>query len=200
MLEVGNMATLEEDRSHFGAWCIVSSPLILGYDVTNRSLTQKIWPIISNAEAIAVNQQWAGHPGRLIRAWNPGPPAPPAPASPASWVVGFPCNVSDPAQLGFSYNAAAKTVERIAPGASAKRCLHRTSGAEEHPMDVDLRLLPCGGVAKMEGWEMAQTGELQAIGHPTLCADIYCGPCHAGGPLQLAPCHNGTAAFHQYQT
>jgi hypothetical protein len=52
MLEVGNMATLEEDRSHFGAWVIVSSPLILGYDINNRSLTQKIWPIISNVPSL----------------------------------------------------------------------------------------------------------------------------------------------------
>jgi hypothetical protein len=67
--QVGNMATFEEDRSHFGAWCVVSSPLILGYDVTNDNTTDKIWPIISNREAVAVNQQWAGHPGRLVKTW-----------------------------------------------------------------------------------------------------------------------------------
>ena len=57
--------------------------------------------------------------------------------------------VSDPAQLGFSYNAAAKMVERMStPGAPAKRCLQEvTGGVAEHPMDVDLRLLPCGGAA-----------------------------------------------------
>lgn len=26
---------------------------------------EAVWPIISNKEAIAVNQAWAGHPGRL---------------------------------------------------------------------------------------------------------------------------------------
>eukprot|EP01060_Flectonema_neradi_P004609 TRINITY_DN129_c0_g1_i1.p1 TRINITY_DN129_c0_g1~~TRINITY_DN129_c0_g1_i1.p1 ORF type:complete len:413 (+),score=99.17 TRINITY_DN129_c0_g1_i1:62-1300(+) len=70
MLEVGNMATYNEDRTHFGAWCIVSSPLILGHDLTNEALTDKIWPIISNTEAIAVNQAWAGHPGRLVKQWG----------------------------------------------------------------------------------------------------------------------------------
>ena len=70
MLEVGNMPTYNEDRTHFGAWCIVSSPLILGHDLTNTSLTNKIWSIISNTEAIAVNQAWAGHPGRLVRQWG----------------------------------------------------------------------------------------------------------------------------------
>jgi alpha-galactosidase len=73
MLEVGNLASFEEDRSHFGAWVITSSPLILGYDVNNEQLTDKIWDIITNREAIAINQAWAGHPGQLVRthsAWN----------------------------------------------------------------------------------------------------------------------------------
>ena len=30
MLEVGRMPNVVEDRTHFGAWCIVSAPLILG--------------------------------------------------------------------------------------------------------------------------------------------------------------------------
>ena len=67
MLEVGRLATFSEDRTHFGAWCIVSSPLILGHDVNNEAAVNEIWPIISNKEAIAVNQAWAGHPGRLVK-------------------------------------------------------------------------------------------------------------------------------------
>jgi len=81
MLEVGNfgwdaskglghasnaLATVES-RSHFGAWCIVSSPLILGLDVTDADRMESVWDVISNREAIAVNQAWAGHPGRLVR-------------------------------------------------------------------------------------------------------------------------------------
>ena len=56
MLEVGNLASFNEDRSHFGAWCIVSSPLILGFDLTNADTYTRVWPIISNKEAIQVNQ------------------------------------------------------------------------------------------------------------------------------------------------
>ena len=66
MLEVANHISVTESRSHFGAWCVVSSPLTLGYDVTNSTLTDSVWDIISNPEAIAVNQQWSGHPGRLV--------------------------------------------------------------------------------------------------------------------------------------
>ena len=69
MLEVGNLATFEENRAHFGAWCVVrprfcrphaacfgpvhahaaargvpqvSSPLILGYDLTNDNITDMV--------------------------------------------------------------------------------------------------------------------------------------------------------------
>jgi len=67
MLEVGRVkGTLAWNRAHFGAWCIVSAPLILGLDLTNPELLEPVIPIITNKEAIAVNQQWFGHPGRLI--------------------------------------------------------------------------------------------------------------------------------------
>jgi hypothetical protein len=73
MLEVGRLATALEDRSHFGAWCVTSSPLILGYDLRDDSTTDRIWPLISNTEAIAINQVWVGHPGRQVRVWTPSP-------------------------------------------------------------------------------------------------------------------------------
>ena len=73
MLEVGNFGyerngaandqAFVESRTHFGAWCVVSSPLMLGLDVTDAARLDAVWPILSNAEAIAVNQAWAGHPG-----------------------------------------------------------------------------------------------------------------------------------------
>ena len=56
-----------------GAWCIVSSPLILGMDMSNASTMADVWPYISNIEAIAVNQAWAGDPGRLIYPPASGP-------------------------------------------------------------------------------------------------------------------------------
>ena len=55
----------------FGMWAIVSAPLVLSFDVTKRDadggLTlDRVWPIITNKEAIAVNQRWDGSPGRLL--------------------------------------------------------------------------------------------------------------------------------------
>jgi alpha-galactosidase len=51
MLEVGNIGgslAHVESRSHFGGWCVVSSPLILGLDLTSKELVDSVWDIISN--------------------------------------------------------------------------------------------------------------------------------------------------------
>lgn len=56
--------TPAETRSHFGAWCIVSSPLTLSHDVNNDTIMDAIWPVIANPEAIAVNQAWDGNSGQ----------------------------------------------------------------------------------------------------------------------------------------
>lgn len=56
--------TLTEQRTHFGLWCILSSPLTLSMDFTNTTNTDKVWSIISNIMAVqGVNQAWAGSPG-----------------------------------------------------------------------------------------------------------------------------------------
>lgn len=52
--------------SHFALWAVTSSPLILGFDLTNKTVLEMVWPIIANEEVLAVSQSWAGHPGRLV--------------------------------------------------------------------------------------------------------------------------------------
>jgi len=55
MLEVGiGNLTLEESRSHFILWCMLSAPLILGLDV--RSIKDEILQLITNPSFIAINQ------------------------------------------------------------------------------------------------------------------------------------------------
>lgn len=66
MLEVGNLANATEDRSHFGAWAILSSPLVLSFDLANPDLIERVWPTISNTRILEVNQRWAGDPGRRV--------------------------------------------------------------------------------------------------------------------------------------
>ena len=57
-----------ETRSHFNAWCIVSSPLILSMDLNNATIMENVWPIIANTEALAVNKAWAGNSGTVFKA------------------------------------------------------------------------------------------------------------------------------------
>ncbi len=54
MLEVGKGLPLEEDRTHFGLWCIMNSPLLIGCDM--RDLEPETLELLSNKELIAVNQ------------------------------------------------------------------------------------------------------------------------------------------------
>ena len=54
MLEVGRSMTTEEDKTHFGMWCIMNSPLLIGCDMTNiKSTTLNL---LKNKELIALNQ------------------------------------------------------------------------------------------------------------------------------------------------
>jgi len=62
--------TPAETRTHFGAWSIVSSPLTLSHDVNDASITAKIWDVISNTEALGVNQAYFGHSGTRFAASN----------------------------------------------------------------------------------------------------------------------------------
>jgi len=65
MLEVGvGDLSFNEWRTHFAAWAIVSSPLILSHDVNDQALMNTIWPIISNTEVIAVNQKYVDMSGQ----------------------------------------------------------------------------------------------------------------------------------------
>ncbi|MCM1483572.1 MAG: alpha-galactosidase [Muribaculaceae bacterium] len=54
MLEVGRGMTPEEDATHFGMWCIMSSPLMIGCDIGQADSATVA--LLSNPELIALNQ------------------------------------------------------------------------------------------------------------------------------------------------
>jgi len=73
-LEVANTAPTgnfqmspTEWRTHFAAWCITSSPLVLGFDLTDEARYREAYPIVSNKLALEINQAWAGEAGRLVK-------------------------------------------------------------------------------------------------------------------------------------
>ena len=61
MLEVGNGMTVHEDRAHFSMWCMLAAPLIAGNDL--RTMAPETLEILTNREAIAVNQDPLGIQG-----------------------------------------------------------------------------------------------------------------------------------------
>lgn len=54
MLEVGRGIGIEEDKTHFGMWCIMSSPLLIGCNLT--TLDSRTLALLKNTELIALNQ------------------------------------------------------------------------------------------------------------------------------------------------
>ncbi len=70
MLEVGNSGlNLAENRAHFSFWCLFAAPLMAGNDL--EAMKPEIRDILTNAEAIAVDQDPLGMQGRKV--WDNGP-------------------------------------------------------------------------------------------------------------------------------
>ncbi|HVK22095.1 MAG TPA: NPCBM/NEW2 domain-containing protein [Actinokineospora sp.] len=66
MLEVGNGGMTDtEYRSHFSLWALLNAPLLAGNDLSTMSAANKT--ILTNADIIAMNQDWGGSQGRLMR-------------------------------------------------------------------------------------------------------------------------------------
>ena len=58
MLEVGRSMTTEEDRTHFGMWCIMSSPLLIGCNMS--TIKERPLALLKNPELISLNQDPLG--------------------------------------------------------------------------------------------------------------------------------------------
>ena len=67
----GNRMPAPEARAHFSLWCVTSSPLYLGTRLEN--ITADDLAIVSNKDAIMVNQAWAGYAGDMLNASLHGP-------------------------------------------------------------------------------------------------------------------------------
>ncbi|KIR01747.1 Alpha-galactosidase precursor [Lachnospiraceae bacterium TWA4] len=57
MLQVGNGMSKNEDEAHFAMWCMMSTPLMLGCDLTK--ISKELIDLVSNEELIAINQDSA---------------------------------------------------------------------------------------------------------------------------------------------
>lgn len=66
MLEIGRGLSAVEERTHFGMWCIQSSPLLIGCDLTK--IPAASLSLLSNPELIALDQDPLGQQARVVRA------------------------------------------------------------------------------------------------------------------------------------
>ena len=179
------MPTTAQDRSHFAMWCIVSSPLILGHDLLDDAVNDRIWPIITHPVALSISQSYAGHPGGLVRSWRPPLPSPPptphlflwseessgngwrAPQPPAKWSL--------PA-AGTSGRVVHEESGLCVVGASA-------SGADAPP------LAPCSAAgAANQTWTLESNGNLHMVGAAGLCLVLAGG---TGPAVQVYRCNTG---------
>lgn len=175
MMEVGRMANFLEDRAHFGAWVITSSPLILGYDLNDEATTDKVWPVISNREAISINQAWAGHPGRQVKTLSPATP----PQTVGTEVYAVPCDGGDASQKHWFYDAKANAI--TGPGG---KCLDASDS-----VDKTMVLKQCDG-SNLQQFTVGDDGTIASLGKTGNCVDIWAGHGLPGGPnVQLYKCH-----------
>lgn len=66
MMQIGRGNFSEdEEKSHFGLWCIMNSPLMIGCDL--RSIPQSTLAIITNTEVIALNQDVLGLQAQVVK-------------------------------------------------------------------------------------------------------------------------------------
>lgn len=194
------MANDAEDRTHFGAWVITSSPLILGYDLNDDSVTDRIWDIISNKEAIAINQAWAGHPGRLVKTWNPGN------STQGQFAVAQPCNGGDEQKQHWAFDA---TSGRVTVGADKANCLDATtaseltikkcdgSDAQKFAYDTTKKTLMTAPATELLEVNTAAVLERYPLKSGVKCVDVYN---NAGPVVQVFPCNGGKNQQFDFNT
>eukprot|EP00729_Bicosta_minor_P020036 gene20036-7338_t len=66
--DTGPRLSLEQGKAEFAAWCSVSSPLILGFDIGNETEYNRWFPVIANQLALRIQASWAGLAGKLVQA------------------------------------------------------------------------------------------------------------------------------------
>lgn len=100
MMEVGNGMSVSQDRAHFSMWCMLAAPLIAGNDL--RNMSPETIAILTNNEAIAVNQDSLGIQGfkysakDSLETWF-------KPLSKGEWAVCFLNRSASPQAISFPW-------------------------------------------------------------------------------------------------
>lgn len=65
MMQLGNGMSIEEEKTHFAMWCMMSTPLMIGCDLTK--ISDSTLEILKNEELIAINQDKACKQAYVIK-------------------------------------------------------------------------------------------------------------------------------------
>lgn len=65
MMQLGNGLSYEEEKTHFAMWCMMSTPLMIGCDLTK--ISDSTLEILKNEELIAINQDTACKQAYVIK-------------------------------------------------------------------------------------------------------------------------------------
>lgn len=65
MMQIGNGMSIEEEKTHFAMWCMMSTPLMIGCDLTK--MADSTLEILKNEELIAINQDKACKQAYVIK-------------------------------------------------------------------------------------------------------------------------------------
>eukprot|EP00928_Gymnodinium_smaydae_P012041 TRINITY_DN14393_c0_g8_i1.p1 TRINITY_DN14393_c0_g8~~TRINITY_DN14393_c0_g8_i1.p1 ORF type:complete len:574 (-),score=60.91 TRINITY_DN14393_c0_g8_i1:567-2246(-) len=176
-VQTGTYSRLEEDRSHFGAWCITSSPLVLGMDITNSGAVERVWHIITNTEAIAVNQRWAGHPGWLVNETKQ--------QLPIRFAHALPCEANASSQRDWFLGPADAA-------SGVRKIQSKSTGLCVDVWSKKLTLEPCTGNVSQQFVHDNKTGAIHVPHYPNNqgelngCVDIVA---KTGPGMQLTKCY-----------
>lgn len=70
MMQLGNGMSEEEEKTHFAMWCMMSTPLMIGCDLTK--IPESTLNILKNKELIALDQDCACLQARLVQTLDNG--------------------------------------------------------------------------------------------------------------------------------
>eukprot|EP01079_Euglenida_sp_SAG-EU17-18_P006447 gene6447-1150_t len=163
-------------RGLFGLYAIMGTPMVFSFDIRDDAQLLPRWPVLTNEDVLAVNQDTTASMGTLIRRFSAHSPGDPLYA----WEV--PCNSSDPDQTGWDYDTTTRQLRH------SGLCM-QAGGAGS-----DLSLATCGPdptrVSEQASQEWLLHGERLWQAAPA--TGIPASPVAQGaggvGTLGLAPC------------
>lgn len=182
MLEVGNLPSFAENQAHFAAWAITSSPLILSFDLRDNAKVESMWPLISNKEIIDINQQWAGHPGTLVKSESVN-----MEDLLSAYAHAVECDRSDAAQLGWELRIVGMKRQVV----HGDMCL-------DVSVAIPVGLKPCSMADPNQLFDVDASGRIMHtafFGDTPKCLEVYG---KTGPAMQLTQCYEGPPKHQRF--